>query len=100
MEMWSCFSHQCYQLVAAISEVRVHVHARTCTMYLGVSVCYRGVHNIHVCPVCLCVQLVKRYNGHYVILVAGIHRVAQKLGVSYAPAMMGWDFHSGHCVPV
>jgi xeroderma pigmentosum group C-complementing protein len=34
------------------------------------------------------------------IRIAGIHKVARKLGLSYAPAMVGWDFHSGHCCPV
>ena len=34
------------------------------------------------------------------VSVAGIQKVARKLGVSYAPAMIGWDFHSGHCCPV
>jgi xeroderma pigmentosum group C-complementing protein len=34
------------------------------------------------------------------IKIPGIHKVARKLGISYAPAMMGWDFHSGHCCPV
>ena len=32
--------------------------------------------------------------------VPGIQRVARELGVDHAPAMMGWDFRSGHCRPV
>ena len=32
--------------------------------------------------------------------VAGINKVARKLEVDYAPAMMGWDFHSGYCHPM
>ncbi|CAI8012362.1 DNA repair protein complementing XP-C cells homolog [Geodia barretti] len=34
------------------------------------------------------------------IRIAGIQKVARKLEVSYVPAMIGWDFHSGHCCPV
>ena len=27
-------------------------------------------------------------------------KVARKLEIDYAPAMMGWDFHSGYCHPM
>ena len=32
--------------------------------------------------------------------VPGIQRVARKLGVDYAQAMIGWDFHGGGSHPV
>ena len=32
--------------------------------------------------------------------VPGIARVARKLEIDHAPAMMGWDFHSGYCHPM
>ena len=30
----------------------------------------------------------------------GLNRVAKKLGIDCAPAMMGWDYHAGGCHPV
>ena len=32
--------------------------------------------------------------------VPGIARVARKLEIDHASAMMGWDFHSGYCHPM
>ena len=32
--------------------------------------------------------------------VQGVQRVARKLCIDFAPAMMGWDFHSGYCHPM
>ena len=32
--------------------------------------------------------------------VQGISKVARKLDIDYAPAMVGWDFHSGYCHPM
>ncbi|XP_038073075.1 DNA repair protein complementing XP-C cells homolog [Patiria miniata] len=32
--------------------------------------------------------------------IPGLHRVAQKIGVDCAPAMVGWDYHGGFCHPV
>ena len=32
--------------------------------------------------------------------VQGIQKVARKLDIDYAPAMVGWDFHSGYCHPM
>ena len=32
--------------------------------------------------------------------VLGIHKIARKLGIDAAPAMMGWDFHGGYCHPM
>ena len=70
MGMWSYFNLQCYHLEPAISGVS---HPLCDTFSFSVCVC---------------------------VLVAGIQKVARKLGISHAPAMVGWDFHSGHCCPV
>lgn len=32
--------------------------------------------------------------------VPGIQRVARKLEIDYAQAMMGWEFHGSFCHPV
>ena len=32
--------------------------------------------------------------------VQGIQRVAKKLNIDFAPAMIGWDFHGGYNHPV
>jgi len=34
------------------------------------------------------------------IPIQGIHKTARKLGIDAAPAMMGWDFHSGCAHPI
>ena len=45
--------------------------------------------------------MVPLYNCHCVSFIAsGIAKVARKLDIDYAPAMMGWDHHSGYCHPV
>ena len=44
------------------------------------------------------------YTAVYINIIlpaAGIAKVARKLDIDYAPAMMGWDHsHGGHCHPV
>ena len=42
-----------------------------------------------VCVLCLCP-----------LSVAGIQKVCRKLAIDFAPAVVGWDFHSGRCHPV
>ena len=37
---------------------------------------------------------------HFSLTVPGIQRVARKLGVDYAQAMVGWDYHGGSSHPV
>ena len=34
------------------------------------------------------------------LTLSGINRVAQKLGIDYAPAMKGWEFTKGACYPM
>jgi len=36
----------------------------------------------------------------YFVAVPGLNRVARKLGIDCAPAMIGFDFHCGGCHPV
>jgi hypothetical protein len=36
----------------------------------------------------------------YFVTVPGLNRVARKLGIDCAPAMIGFDFHCGGCHPV
>ena len=42
-------------------------------------------------------QIEFKING---FTIPGLNRVAKKLGIDCAPAMMGWDYHAGGCHPV
>ena len=80
-----------------LAQVKTHAIYFIWTLPPG---CYREV-------ICL-------YSDHYIIQVplytciiimcffaaSGIAKVARKLNIDYAPAMMGWDHHCGYCHPM
>jgi len=39
-------------------------------------------------------------NRHFSFSVNNMQKIARKLKIDHAPAMMGWDFHGGWCHPV
>ncbi len=52
--------------------------------------------------VCMCVYvpLLRVYVCVYVCIEMGISKIARKLGIDSAPAVVGFEFHGGHSHPM